>query len=667
MEFFFKHTKKLIIASITLFILLAIIGYFVINGDDTNLTYKDHHIAYNDGWDLTIHGSTEENVTLPVYVKTSKHESAVLSRELPDVIPDDSAITTRNYHQILEVRVDGELIFSLPNENWNHASNIISDEWCLIEIKPEYAGKTLEMSYTNTTVFPFTAYIGDYYFGDDNSIVHHIRDKGFPGTIIGIIMISIGLLLFMISIFYRKHTNQSTNTAMGLAFMCFGFWMANRSKMGLFSAYSFYVYQLALMALLLVAPLVFLYSFFRNHAFKRTAFGGFIICALCDIFLVSSSFFINYDIEIICMFSYGLTALALTLNAYSLFQGGFGKPIPGQRPIDRLLDQTEFISNLIFPVFGTVELLTYNRMLWTESSEMFMTAILVYAFIYWFFIFWRTFLVVQDRTNVTKQLHDSRMELMMGQIQPHFIFNTLSSIRTLVMVDPKLSYDMLYDFSNYLRANIDNVTNLEGIKFSAEVEHIKSYVNIEKVRFGDRLEVEYDIQSDDFTVPPLSIQPLVENAIKHGVCKKMEGGTVYLRSYETDDFYVVEVDDNGIGFNAESASKVFGAFLTGNASNHKNGPISPSDLGTVIESLNLLDKEGEKIQIIESAIVSEPSLTGNGSEKHHSAGMMNIMLRLKEMSTAKVEIESKENEGTTIKVLFPKKVADAGSDDTNEE
>ena len=642
MDFISKYKKYIILAIIIGFVLLSIVGYFVINADDSNLSYKTHHLKFNDGWDLTLRGEMEKDVTLPVYVKTSKNESAILSNQLPDKIPEHAAITGRNYHQIMEVKVDGKAIFSLPNHDWNHVSNIISDEWCLIELKPEYAGKTIEISYTNTTVFPFTAYIGDFYFGDDNSIVHQIRDKGFNGTIIGITMSTIGLLLFMVSIFYRKHTNQAPNTAMGMAFILFGFWMVNRSKMGLLSSHSFFVYQMALMALLLVAPLVFLYSYYRNDAFKKIALWGCIICLLCDLFLVVSSFFINYDIEIICMFSYGLTALALILNAYSLFKGGFGKPIPGQRPIDRLLDQTEFISNLIFPVFGIVEVLTFRKLLWTESSEMFMTAILVYAFIYWFFIFWRTFLVVQDRTNVTKQLHDSQMELMMGQIQPHFIFNTLSSIRTLVMVDPQLSYNMLYDFSNYLRANIDNVTNLDGIRFSAEVEHIKSYVNIEKVRFGERLQMAYDIQCDDFTVPPLSIQPLVENAIKHGVCKTINGGTVLLKSYELDDYCVVEVDDEGIGFNKESAKRVF-------ASNP-----DMANVQGIIEKLTLIDKDDNPISPDDIELDVNLDLTGNGSQKHHSAGMMNILLRLKEMANAKVEIYSKENTGTNIKVFFPK-------------
>ena len=221
------------------------------------------------------------------------------------------------------------------------------------------------------------------------------------------------------------------------------------------------------------------------------------------------------------------------------------------------------------------------------------------------------------------------------------------------MVDPQVAYSMLYDFSNYLRANIDNVTNLEGINFSAEVSHIQSYVNIERVRFGDRLEVEYDIKCDNFIVPPLSIQPLVENAIKHGVCKRIEGGIVYLRSYETEDFNIVEVEDTGVGFNSEAAGKVFSIYA---GESEKIGlasdKVALSVMNEVMESLTLLDKDGNPIEIAKPEIIYD--LSGNGSEQHQSTGMVNILLRLKEMANAKIEIYSKEDEGTKMTVYFPK-------------
>ena len=645
--------------SILLAIGLLVATFFVFNGSNTEMEYTDYHTEFNEGWTLEVNGKTEKDVKLPVHVVTGKNEAALLSCTLPDEIEENAAIISRNYHQIMEVRIDGNLVFSYPNPDWNGYGNVISDEWSLIKLKPEDAGKTIEFSYINTTVFKFKAYIGNFYYGKDNSLVQFVRSEGFVEYIMAIIVIVIACLLLMVSFIYRKHTNQAQNTAMGVALFCFGFWFANRARMGLFPEHSLFVYYAATVALVLIAPFVFLYSYYRNSAFRKIALYGFYLCILADIFLMVSSTFIKYNIEIIAMFAYGLSVLGLSLNTYSLFIGGFGKNNRDKRPIDVRLDRTEFFANLLFPLFGLFETVFFSHRLWTEASMVLRFALLAYAIIYMIFVLWRTFLVVQDRTIVTKKLHDSQLELMMGQIQPHFIFNTLSSIRTLVMVDPTLSYSMLYDFSNYLRANIDNVTNLGGINFAAEVEHIKSYVNIEKVRFGERLEMEYDIQVEDFTVPPLSIQPLVENAIKHGVCKKMEGGTVYLKSYSTTEFNVVEVVDDGVGFNQNTALKVFGALEEGsNSSRARTNDVDDIDINSVrdvIKSLTLLDNEGNALSLKDSSdMVEHVDLTGNGSERHQSAGMMNILLRLKELSSAKVEIYSRDGHGTDIKVYFPK-------------
>ena len=245
------------------------------------------------------------------------------------------------------------------------------------------------------------------------------------------------------------------------------------------------------------------------------------------------------------------------------------------------------------------------------------------------------------------------MELMMGQIQPHFIFNTLSSIRTLVRVDPDIAYQMLYDFSNYLRANVDNVTNMDGIPFSSEVEHIKSYVNIESVRFGDRLNVEYDIGPKEFIVPPLSIQPLVENAIKHGVCQKLEGGTVWLRSYEEPDCYVVEIDDDGIGFDQEAASAMMALYEEDdNKVGMESNAVATKIIQDLMQHMNLKDENGDPIKL--GGPVKRQDLSGNGSEAHKSSGMRNIFLRLREMTDADIDIESQVGKGTKIKVSFPK-------------
>lgn len=147
---------------------------------------------------------------------------------------------------------------------------------------------------------------------------------------------------------------------------------------------------------------------------------------------------------------------------------------------------------------------------------------------------------------------EAQIRIMMSQIQPHFVYNSMSSISTLIAINPSKAQKALDDFTEYLRHNISSLTETKLISFEDELKHIQTYVSLEKVRFNDRINVEYDIYVKDFDVPPLSLQPIVENAIKHGILKKVEGGKIVLKTYETDKAYIVEISDNGVGFDAKN-------------------------------------------------------------------------------------------------------------------
>ena len=147
-----------------------------------------------------------------------------------------------------------------------------------------------------------------------------------------------------------------------------------------------------------------------------------------------------------------------------------------------------------------------------------------------------------------KRTKEAEIKIMMSQIQPHFIYNTLASISTLIKLDPDKAQTALDDFTEYLRLNLSTLTDTGLIFFSDELKHIETYISLEKMRFNERLNVVYDIQVRDFLVPPLSIQPIVENAVKHGILQKVEGGTITLRTYEHNNSYIIEVSDDGVGF-----------------------------------------------------------------------------------------------------------------------
>jgi hypothetical protein len=146
------------------------------------------------------------------------------------------------------------------------------------------------------------------------------------------------------------------------------------------------------------------------------------------------------------------------------------------------------------------------------------------------------------------ELQEKKTRIMVHKIQPHFIFNVLSSIRYFIKKDPQLACDMLDDFSTYLRSNIESLDGKKYIHWKEELEHINAYVRIQKMRFKERLTIVYEMEEQDFFIPPLTVEPLVENAIRHGVSKKIEGGTVWIRTRKIPNGYEVIVEDNGVGF-----------------------------------------------------------------------------------------------------------------------
>lgn len=147
-----------------------------------------------------------------------------------------------------------------------------------------------------------------------------------------------------------------------------------------------------------------------------------------------------------------------------------------------------------------------------------------------------------------REIKDMRMAIMLSQIQPHFLYNTLDGIYYLCGSDPKTAQKAVLDFSDYLRANMASLDSPRCIPFYEELKHISAYLNLRKLSLKDRLNVVLNTEEKDFFVPPLSVQPIVENAVKHGIGKKIEGGIVTVSTRKENGYYIITVEDDGIGF-----------------------------------------------------------------------------------------------------------------------
>ena len=142
-----------------------------------------------------------------------------------------------------------------------------------------------------------------------------------------------------------------------------------------------------------------------------------------------------------------------------------------------------------------------------------------------------------------------RIQIMMTQIQPHFLFNALNTIRALYAMDPPLADRTLEDFSTYLRQNLESLSQTDLVPISKELEHTRLYAEIEVLRFPN-IRVEYEIEDSDFEIPTLTIQPLVENAIRHGV-RSRKDGLVTVSTVREAEAHRVTIRDNGAGFDPE--------------------------------------------------------------------------------------------------------------------
>ena len=155
----------------------------------------------------------------------------------------------------------------------------------------------------------------------------------------------------------------------------------------------------------------------------------------------------------------------------------------------------------------------------------------------------------KEMSRNEQELAQSRMSIMLSQIQPHFLYNALGVIQDLCHGKAPEAEQATIEFAQFLRGNLDSLTQREPIPFAQELAHTRNYLDLEIKRFGkDALRIEYDIEETDFCLPALSLQPIVENAVHYGVMCREGGGTVKISTRMVAGACVITVEDDGVGF-----------------------------------------------------------------------------------------------------------------------
>ena len=211
----------------------------------------------------------------------------------------------------------------------------------------------------------------------------------------------------------------------------------------------------------------------------------------------------------------------------------------------------------LLPVLSAL-LIAASVVLDTQISDVpvpIVTDAMVLCCVFYYIWLHQRFVLAHENALMAEQ----RIQIMMSQIQPHFLYNTLSTIQALCRTDPEKAFYVTERFGTYLRQNLDALRRNRCIPVEKELEHTRVYAQIEALRFPN-VHVEYDIRDTGFCVPALTIQPLVENAIRHGV-RILEDGRVRIRTQATADHHEITIADNGIGFDAAAAEHADGAHI----------------------------------------------------------------------------------------------------------
>lgn len=219
-----------------------------------------------------------------------------------------------------------------------------------------------------------------------------------------------------------------------------------------------------------------------------------------------------------------------TLNAIAVLLLGLGAGIAVARGL--ILGLNSFWTGFLYGLAGvgiSVGVMVTTRFLYSHAREQ-----------------------AEQVTQVRAEVAEARMAALTSQLHPHYLFNALNTIAALVRTDPQAAETTVENVAQVLRRTLDR-SGRATTPLAEEIDYVKAYLAVEKARWGDRLRVSYRIASEvlDLPVPPLVLQPLVENALKHGLSERLEGGAVEIAAEARDAKLVLTVTDDGLGLFAE--------------------------------------------------------------------------------------------------------------------
>ena len=586
-----KEWAIFLTAGICIIGLLGIVfipNYSLTVENESAMIYDERLLSFNAEWYCE---TMERNVILPILIQVNADEMVVLSRILPDRLTNGAYLRFRSIDAYINVYIDGGLIYSNGVISNRNGQAFPLNQWNYIELKPEYSGRDIRITFQS----PYRYYSGilpEIILGSHSDVILYTFSESALTNYLSICIIAIGLIMVLLSLIHTVGENSLHQYAyLGLFLAMTGLVLLSCTNLPRNSSIEYYKdYLIMHVGIRLCVLLYSLYLFSKTDDKLRRISLIFAVSAATMVVISIVLHVIGFaDFNQTLLITLIFFVIILSMDLYDTF---FAKNNVKMRHyiLSGIGVAVLLVTFLIEVLFRWSYLHHGQKMILVAGS-------LFFAIFQSISVIFTSYNIALEQIKVAKQLNEKRIKLMMSQIQPHFICNTLNTIRSMVKLAPEKAYDMIYHFSNYLKYNINSYKDRDLIPFSEELAHIKEYTKIECERFH-KLKVQFEIEADSFLIPPLTIQPLVENAIKHGICKKEMGGYVKIKSIRRDHHYVIYIIDDGIGF--------------------------------------------------------DTSILSLGEEEDDGIGIRNSVFRLRELVEAHVDIKSSPRDGCTITIIIPK-------------
>lgn len=461
-------------------------------------------------------------------------------------------------HQYVEVWIEEEKVFSIMPSTDKHMIKTVGSNWTMIPVYREDEGKEVRIEIT-PVYESFRNRQVDFLIGSELAIYKDRLIKDLPQLVLGIMAVFVGVVFACVAGYnIRKKKRGKSLFALGIFSVMMGFWRLTDTRFTPFlrkdkPVLLFYV-SVTMLMLGMIPLMKWIEDYFTKKSRRILNYYCIGVASLCLIQLILQ-FLGVFDIRENLYVTHVAIGVGVILAIGVVIYERIKFPQKAKMPLGNKLPFICFAGVLAdviaFYIKGNSSGLVYS----------------LFAF-----LFYIVFMGIATMNNYSekelelaekerqlaekdRQLTDRRIASMMSQIRSHFIFNVLTTISTYCKLDPKKADNALVRFSRYLRKNI-NIIEEEGlIAFDMELEQLEDYIALEQLRFEDRILFEKQIETSSFEIPPLTIQPIVENAIKHGLIEPGKSGTICLHTKRKIGYVEITVTDDGIGFVPEECEK----------------------------------------------------------------------------------------------------------------